>query len=272
MSDKKPLVSFYMTVKNGIKYINESIESIKSQTYPNWEAVIVDDGSSDGTPEYLDELQENDSRFLIVKTVGVGRGAALNLAVQNTSGRYLANLDADDLCSPIRAEVQVEILEKFNIDFVCGDTTIIYDNEGCDWSLININNNIIPFDVSEKLLRGNPISHIGIMFTRRVFDLAQGYDSERKAQLDYDLWIRLYNINIPLYKVNICVGAKRIHDLQSFEYKGRWKYLLSAFKLKVNAIYNNNGCFYLYIVAFSSFFYGLLPRFFRSYIRNKKIY
>lgn len=70
------LITFYMTVKNGMPCIKDAVQSIQSQTYPDWEAVIVDDGSSDETPEFLKGLEKRDSRFRIFITGGIGRAKA----------------------------------------------------------------------------------------------------------------------------------------------------------------------------------------------------
>jgi len=110
------------------------------------------------------------------------------------------------------------------------------------------------------------------MFTRDIFNKAEGYDSNRKTQLDYDLWIRLHKLKIPLYKSNICVGVKKIHDLQSFENKKRLKYILSDFKLKVDAINSLDGEVGLYLLAGANLAYGLLPRHIRNYIRMKRFF
>lgn len=104
-------VSVMMPVYNGMPLIKASIESILNQIYTNWECVIVDDGSTDGTSDYLDTL--TDSRFVVHHfPKNQGRPAARQKALELTSGEYVTMLDAEDLMSPDRLEIQVEYLEK----------------------------------------------------------------------------------------------------------------------------------------------------------------
>ena len=104
-------VSIMMPVYNGLPLIKASVESILKQTYTNWECIIVDDGSTDGTSAYLDSL--SDSRFVVHHFAkNQGRPTARQKALELTTGEYVTMLDAEDLMSPDRLEEQVECLEK----------------------------------------------------------------------------------------------------------------------------------------------------------------
>lgn len=105
-----PLVSITMPVYNGMPLIKASIESIKKQTYDNWECIIIDDGSTDGTSEYLNTL--NDERFVVFHQPNGGRPVARHKALELAKGKYIAMLDAEDLYHPEKIEKQVRIMEE----------------------------------------------------------------------------------------------------------------------------------------------------------------
>lgn len=106
-----PLVSIMMPVYNGLPLIKASIESVINQTYLNWECIIVDDGSTDGTSEYLDSLP--DSRFRIVHfKQNYGRAIARQKALDEAKGDYITMLDADDLMHSNRLILLLREFEK----------------------------------------------------------------------------------------------------------------------------------------------------------------
>lgn len=106
-----PLVSVMMPVYNGLPLIKASIESLLRQTYANWECIIVNDGSTDGTREYLDAL--SDKRFRIHHfEKNKGRPYARQQALNMAQGKYLAMLDAGDLYAKNKLELQVTLLEQ----------------------------------------------------------------------------------------------------------------------------------------------------------------
>ena len=108
---KKRLVSVLMPVYNGLPYIKMSLTALLWQTYDNWECVIVNDGSTDGTKEYLNQLV--DSRFRVVDLVqNTGRGNARQVALEHAQGEYIAYLDAGDWCSPKKLEYQIKYLQE----------------------------------------------------------------------------------------------------------------------------------------------------------------
>ena len=104
-------VSVVIPVYNGMPDIKISITSLKLQTHTNWEAIIIDDGSTDGTAEYIDSL--NDERFIVHHfPKNMGRPYARQKALELATGKYLAMLDADDFYAPDKLEKQVRIMEE----------------------------------------------------------------------------------------------------------------------------------------------------------------
>ncbi len=109
----EPSVTVLTAVRNGARYIAETVASIRSQSYEDWEHIIVDDGSEDETHSIVGELAANDSRIrLIRRAVSGGPYAAANEGLREAKGRYLVMIDADDLARPDRITNQVEFLER----------------------------------------------------------------------------------------------------------------------------------------------------------------
>lgn len=107
----EPLVSIMMPVYNGYPLIKASIASLKNQNYNNWECIIIDDGSTDETVNYLDTIQ--DKRFIIYHLEkNSGRAIARQKALELCKGKYIGMLDAEDLVHPDKLHIQVEFLEK----------------------------------------------------------------------------------------------------------------------------------------------------------------
>ena len=107
---KEPKVCVIMPVYNGEKTIKLALASLLNQSYTNWECVIVNDGSTDGTRSILDSLK--DPRFRIFHlNKNCGRGVARDEALKRSEGDYLAYLDADDMMYKDKLKVQVEFLE-----------------------------------------------------------------------------------------------------------------------------------------------------------------
>lgn len=109
--NKEPQVAIMVPVYNGFKTLPLAIESLINQTYPYWKCYIVNDGSTDGTKEYLDSIK--DDRFIISHfKENKGRPYARQAALDAAEGKYLAMLDADDFYHPNKLKTQVEYLEK----------------------------------------------------------------------------------------------------------------------------------------------------------------
>lgn len=114
---KDSLVSIITPCYNGEKYIVETIESVLSQTYKNWEMIIIDDGSKDSSAEIVKKYQEKDSRIRFLQQVNAGSAAARNNGIRHANGRYICLLDADDVWNPSFLTEQLDFMKKN--DAVC---------------------------------------------------------------------------------------------------------------------------------------------------------
>ena len=125
-----PQVSVVMPVYNGERYLAEAIASILGQTYADFEFIIVDDGSTDGSAEIICEFVERDSRIQFIRLDrNMGHATARNNGISVASGKYVANMDCDDVCLPDRLRRQVNFLESNpNID-VLGSNLMVVDQD-----------------------------------------------------------------------------------------------------------------------------------------------
>lgn len=114
------LVSIITPCYNGEKYIAGTIESVMRQTYPHWEMIIVDDGSTDGTATVAAGYVERDGRIQLIRQANAGTASARNAALRVAQGRYIALLDADDVWEPVFLERQLAFMREKGAVCVCG--------------------------------------------------------------------------------------------------------------------------------------------------------
>lgn len=111
---KDGLVSIITPCYNGSRYISETMESVISQTYENWEMLIVDDGSKDNSAEVIKKYCEQDKRIKLLSQANAGAAAARNNGIRNAEGQYIALLDADDLWEKNFLEEQIKLMKEKN--------------------------------------------------------------------------------------------------------------------------------------------------------------
>ena len=247
------LVSVYMTVKNGERFLSEAVESVICQTYKDWELVVVNDGSRDSTGEILEFFSKKDPRVKVITRGSLGRGKALNLALQECSGKYVCNLDADDRFLPTKIEKQLAFMEDHNLKFSCTLARLI-DSNG-----VEVNSTLSPqkfSNINEVLFYKNVISHITTMIDRDVFKSVGFYDDRRKSQFDYDAYLRLAKYGVSIRRLDEVQSEKRLHSGQSFEVGGRFKYVARGLAYLP---YSKNKT-YVFFYSIASAAYSLLPR------------
>ncbi len=126
----RPLVTVAMSAYNASGTIGLALRSVLSQTYPNWELIVVDDGSTDRTAENVSCIQDSRVRFIQEPSGNRGLAARLNQCVRLARGQYIARMDADDVAYPQRFERQVQFLEEHRDIDLLGTGAVIFKGEG----------------------------------------------------------------------------------------------------------------------------------------------
>lgn len=185
---KHPIVSVIMTVYNGEAYLLPAVESIRNQSMADFEFVIVDDGSIDGTKKILSGYQ-SDTRINIITCGRIGRAAALNVAWKRTNGKFIANLDSDDLSEPDRLEKQVSFLKLHPDIGMLGTAWNRFSHEKEPSTVVQppTQNEIL----RRTLIKHYPFIHSSIMFRRQVLESVQGYNEKYKVSIDYEIAARV---------------------------------------------------------------------------------
>ena len=201
----KPKVSVLMSVYNGEKFIEKALQSIYNQTYQDFEVIIVDDGSTDRTPDILFNMK--DSRTFIYRNPeNKGLTKSLNIGLKLCRGEYIARMDADDISYPRRFEKQVRFLDE-NPDCAalgCWCNRIDYNDR--IWGAYN-GRPTEPEDIKRQLLIGNCIAHPTAILRRASLAKVAGYNEKYDCAQDHDLWLRLSEhcmlYNLPEYLVGL---------------------------------------------------------------------
>ena len=186
------MVSVIMPVYNGELYLREAIESILNQTYTDFELICIDDGSSDGTLQILNEYSDIDQRIIIVSRENRGLISTLNEGLSLAKYNYIARMDADDISMPTRLEKQINYLRSHKEVGVIGSSYISVDQDRRvigERRLWNVN-----YILKAICIFGSPFAHPSVMFNKLALGADLHYSSEYKHAEDYELWTRLEKI------------------------------------------------------------------------------
>jgi len=184
-----PAISVVMPVYDGEKYLQQAIDSILHQTFDDFEFIIVDDASTDGTANILGNY--DDKRIIKLRnSKNVGVASSLNYGIKLAKGEFVARMDADDISLPKRLETQYEYLRaNKNVAVLGSACELIYANgkrTSSKWiPVVDI------YLLKWKLLFKNNVIHPTVMFRRDLIESLGSYSSEFSHNEDYFLWVRV---------------------------------------------------------------------------------
>jgi glycosyltransferase involved in cell wall biosynthesis len=181
MQENKAMISVIVPAYNAEATVRQTLESVASQTYANWECIIVDDGSKDNTSGVVREFIGNDQRFKLITIANSGVCVARNTAVSNSKGKYLFPLDSDNYIHPTCFEKCMHVFEKNpNVRLVYTESELFGVRTGL-WNL--------PEYSYKTMLRYNMVDNSSL-FLREDFDRVGGYRVNMVNGLeDWDFWI-----------------------------------------------------------------------------------
>ena len=186
----EPRISCLLPVFNGEEFLDEAVRSILSQTYENFELVIVDDGSRDSTPDILKGLAAEDARVMVVRRENGGIVAALNTGLAACRGEYIARMDADDIALPDRFQFQLDYLDAHPGCVLLGGVARSLLSDG-SLSGRTTGGRHRRTDLSSFPPKIAVAMHPLIMVRRAALIAVDGYRSDFPHAEDYDLFIRL---------------------------------------------------------------------------------
>lgn len=217
------LVSVIVPVYNGAQYLAESLDSALAQDYPNLEVVVVDDGSTDGTPAILERYaQRFAQRVRVITQPNRGAAAARNAALLEARGEYVAFLDADDLWAPHKLSIQVLHLGRHpDVDLVYSAWMVVegkaaaaqarammadtggqdIDESGSGW-------------LYNELLTDCVLHTTTVVMRRRLLESVGLFDAELRRGQDYDYWLRASRVT-RIHKMRQALSIYRQHESNS---------------------------------------------------------
>jgi tetratricopeptide (TPR) repeat protein len=185
-----PAISVLMSVYNGEAYLAEAVDSILGQSFRDFEFVIINDGSTDGTGPLLKKYAAQDSRIVLIEQENTGLVGALNRGLAAARAPYIARMDADDIALPDRLARQYEYLEKHPDIAVLGAAITLIDQD--NQRIRDIAYPQGDAEISAFIKKGSPLAHPVVMMRTDIIRALGGYRAAYRHAEDYDLWLRVF--------------------------------------------------------------------------------
>lgn len=200
--NKTPLVSVIIPNYNYCKYIRDTLECLWGQTLKDWEAIIIDDCSTDNSVEIIKEYCRKDRRYKLLST-GTNQGSpnARNIGIKAARGKYLAMLDSDYVLLPESLARRIQVLES-GFDFVYSDYIYMHNRQ-------RINGR--PFD-AKLLYEMNYIPCLTVMFRRDIIQRVGYFDVSFKSADDYEMWLRIASHGYRFRYIPEIIAFYRVHS------------------------------------------------------------
>ncbi len=213
---KSPVVSILMPVYKTSQYLREAVDSILSQTFTDFELIVLNDCSPDNAEDILDVFA--DPRLVwYLGEENVGLANVLNVGLQMARGKYVARMDSDDLSTPNRLEVQVDYLERHPEIDLCSCGMELFGAKDGKWVRESD-----PDRVKISALFFSPILHASSVWRKESFDRKNlHFEQEMVPAEDYDLWCRALTKGLRMVNLPDCMYLYRIHANQATENSAR---------------------------------------------------
>ncbi|CAK7083273.1 MAG: putative glycosyltransferase EpsJ [Bacteroides rodentium] len=199
---QSPLISVIIPCYNQGRFLSETLDSVLAQTYENWEAIIVNDGSTDNTQEIANRYCAKDQRFKYIYKSNAGLSAARNTGIINSNGIYILPLDSDDKIGSRYMELAIEAFTTNDELKVVYCRATMFGRKKGEWRLP-------PYSI-ERMMGRNCI--FCSAFYRRVdFDNIGGYNTNMKYGFeDWDFWLSMFENGGQAYQINEILFYYRI--------------------------------------------------------------
>lgn len=261
-------VSVIMGIYNCEATLRQAVECVINQTYPNWEMILCDDGSTDRTYAVAKELADAypDRIVLLRNDKNLGLNETLNRCLKAASGEYIARMDGDDLCNPERFSMEAAALDAQE------DIAIVSsDMEFCDetgvWGKISHPE----YPENRDFLAGSPFCHAPCMVRREAYEAVGGYSVDQKLLRveDYHLWLKMYKAGFRGRNIGTVLYSMR--DDRNAYRRRKFKYRINEAYVRILVVKELKLPITGYLYALRPIIVGLLPRWLYDRLHKGKL-
>lgn len=212
----EPMVSVVVPSYNQAQWLPKTLDSILEQTYPFWETVVVDDGSTDDTWRVIEEYIKKDKRIRGIRKENGGISSALNTGIQNAKGDYFCWLSSDDLFYRNKLELQIKAYEQLDNSYglVFGQFDFVDPNEK-----VTVTEQSKPFEDGLEFpqqLKYDIVDGCTVMIPMKIMRQLKGFNPQYKHAQDTEFWFRLAAKGYKFYYIDQKLVKRRIHEEQGF--------------------------------------------------------
>jgi glycosyltransferase EpsE len=262
-----PKVSVITPVYNGAPYFDRALPSILSQDFEDFEFILVDDGSQDGTLERLHEAAARDKRVRVFAPGRIGAAAACNFGIAQATSEYIARQDFDDVSYPERLRLQLEFLDSHPEWGIVGGSYLLVDQRRRERYV-----RMPPGDhrdIIAAMARSVPIAHTFATFRRRVWEETGGYQLVKNL-IDLRFYLRIAKLGWRFANLSEVLGEHFVHDASYFHrsltYVQRQRDLAGV---QAQVVRELNLPSWMYLYAVGRYVYPYIPDSFKRVLRRR---
>jgi glycosyltransferase involved in cell wall biosynthesis len=252
-----PKVSIIVPCYNQAQFLDEALQSVLTQTYTNWECIIVNDGSPDHTEEVAKKWVEKDSRFVYIKKENSGVSSARNLGIEKAKGLYLQFLDSDDFLDKEKLELSLQQMENNNeVNIVISNFRMFTDNpQITSEPFCHLNAQLFTFE--NMLYQWNESFSIQVqcgLFHSSLFETIR-FPEHIAAQEDWIVWVMVFKKGCKVVFIDKPLALYRINPSSRMMTKGLAEDQIKAFEFYMN---------YLPVEEYNKFSIAMISRYHKS--------
>lgn len=270
-------ISIITASYNYAQYIEEAINSVISQSYQDWELIIVDDGSSDNSVEIIKSYCEKDSRIKFFQHEGgqnKGLKETLLLGISHATGDWIAFLESDDLFMPDNLSKKIEIIQKYpNVNLIFNKVDFLIEKKPNKFNTLkNIQKNLsqmsFPKNMFYDFFLNNMILTFSCVMLKKSSIKSEYFNTPNDARIDWWLWIHLAYNNY-FYYLDEKLTIWRLHDNSYIKQNKTPRFYLIQLKAYFDVYHNVGKPFKLLFFIYKSFFKYFFIKTFQLFVCGK---
>ncbi len=215
--NSSPLVSIVIPTYNHAKFIGKALNSVKNQTYKNWEAIVIDNNSTDETNKILNNIIDTRIKHIKIDNKGV-IAKSRNIGINVANGEWIAFLDSDDFWTKDKLEICVKNI-NVNIDFIYHGLESVNDNKKFIFKKKKfigrkLNKPILNDLLVSSIFKGTPIGNSSVFVRRKILNKIGGISENKKliTSEDFNTWLRIAEMTDNFKYINQKLGYFLIHE------------------------------------------------------------